>query len=118
MSANAERAAHLARTNPFGPEWNYMGEKSAGFSKEPTGTAALGINLSMGTGMADQFGVAINGGANGSKPTLAVFNSYGGTVGTDFGPAVAVTYVKGNTGENFAGDRSVSNYLRQYLQIV
>ncbi|WP_222853222.1 hypothetical protein, partial [Massilia genomosp. 1] len=47
--------------------------------------------------------------ANGSKPTLAVFNSYGGTVGTDFGPAVAVTYVKGNTGENFAGDaRTVS----------
>ncbi|NHZ93936.1 hypothetical protein F2P45_33815 [Massilia sp. CCM 8733] len=31
MSDDAERIAHAARTNPFGPGWNYMGAKSAGF---------------------------------------------------------------------------------------
>ncbi|WP_187363096.1 polymorphic toxin type 22 domain-containing protein [Massilia aquatica] len=31
MSDDAERIAQAARSNPFGPGWNYMGAKSAGF---------------------------------------------------------------------------------------
>jgi len=94
--------------SPFANGWN-TGDYSAGFNKDPSSTTSIGLNLSTGTGYTWQGGVAVNLGANGSRPTFAIFSSFGGTVGTDFGPAISISQVQGNAGENFAGKAKAIN---------
>ncbi|MGZ2747200.1 hemagglutinin repeat-containing protein [Burkholderia stagnalis] len=107
----AQASGGTPKVNPYGPfspGWN-TGENSAGFVSDRSPTTAIGINVSMGTGYTWQGGFAINLGQNGSLPTFAAYSSSGGTAGSDFGPAIAFTQIKGNAGDNFAGQSTSVN---------
>ena len=101
-------APRVDPNGPFSPGWN-TGENSAGFVSDRSPTTAIGINVSTGTGYTWQGGFAVNLGQNGSLPTFAAYSSPGGTVGSDFGPALSFTQVKGNAGDNFAGQSTSVN---------
>ncbi|MGC3963613.1 MAG: hypothetical protein QM803_09880 [Rhodocyclaceae bacterium] len=84
-----------------GTSWS-TGEDRIGVPSN-SGTHSVALNLSTGTGVVGQVGIAWNLGIGNSAPTLAATFSRGGTVGTDFGPSLTYSYVRGSAGENLAG---------------
>jgi filamentous hemagglutinin len=107
-TTQATTTPNVDKNGPFSPGWN-TGDNSAGFVREHSPTTAIGINVSTGIGYTWQGGFAVNPGQNGSLPTFAAYSSSGGTVGSDFGPALSFTQVKGNAGANFAGQSTSVN---------